>query len=396
VAENESGQERTEEATAKRLEKAREEGQVARSRELNTLLILLGGVGGLIVYGGGIAQFLLDDMRHNFELSREVAFDPQIALNHLWNTTIAAGQALLPLFTLLMIAAFVGPVALGGWLYSAKAIMPKGSRINPLSGLKRMFSMSALVELIKSLAKFLVLAGIAVLIIRSMQQPLVELGLQELEPAIARALSMSSWAVFGVSAGMILIAAIDVPYQLFEHSRKLKMTKQEVREEMKDTEGKPEVKSRIRQLQREMARRRMMEAVPQADVVITNPEHFSVALRYDPQQRGAPVVVAKGVDHTAMKIREIANAHGVQLLPAPTLARAIYFTTDIDAEIPAPLYLAVAQVLAYVFQIKAYNDGKGRKPKPLDEFELPPDMHFDPAGKRADTDSDSGSGPDAD
>jgi flagellar biosynthetic protein FlhB len=234
---------------------------------------------------------------------------------------------------------------------------------------------------VKSLAKFFVLAGIAVLIIRGLQQPMLELGAQELEPAIARALSMTAWAVLGVSSGMILIAALDVPFQMFEHNKKLKMTKQEVREEMKDTEGKPEVKSRIRQLQREMARRRMMEAVPTADVIITNPEHFSVALKYDPAKRGAPMVVAKGIDHMAMKIREIANAHGVQLLPAPTLARAIYFTTELEEEIPAPLYLAVAQVLAYVFQIKAYSKGQGKKPKPLDEFELPAEMRFNTAGK---------------
>ncbi len=381
MAENESGQERSEEATSKRQEKAREEGQVARSRELNTLLILLAGCGGLMVYGGGIAQFLLDDMRTNFTLPREAAFDTQVALSHLWNTTVAAGRAMLPLFSLLMLAAFIGPIALGGWLFSSSALMPKASRINPASGLKRMFSVTALVELVKSVAKFVVLAGIAVIIVKGLQQPMLELGGQALETAIGRALSMSNWAVLGVSTGMILIAALDVPFQLFEHTRKLKMTKQEVREEMKDTEGKPEVKSRIRQLQREMARRRMMEAVPTADVVITNPEHFSVALKYDPQKGGAPTVVAKGVDNVAMKIREIANAHNVQLLPAPTLARAIYFTTELDAEIPAPLYLAVAQVLAYVFQIKAYNERKGKKPKPLDEFTLPPEMRFDTGGK---------------
>ena len=383
MAESESGQERTEEATAKRQEKAREEGQVARSRELNTLLILMAGVGGLMVYGDDIARFFLADMRANFVLSREVAFDPQLALDHLWDTTIAAGTVVMPLFGLLMLAAFVGPISLGGWLFSGGAIMPKGSRIDPLAGIKRMFSMTALVELIKSLAKFVVLAGIGVIVIRGLQQPMLELGAQALEPAIVRALSMTVWAVFGVSAGMILIAALDVPYQMFEHSRKLKMTKQEVREEMKDTEGKPEVKGRIRQLQREMARRRMMEAVPTADVIITNPEHFSVALKYDPERRGAPMVVAKGVDHIAMKIREIGNAHKVQLLPAPTLARAIYFTTELEAEIPAPLYLAVAQVLAYVFQLKAYQEQKGRKPKPLDEFELPPEMRFDASGKSA-------------
>ena len=381
MADTESGQERSEEATGKRQEKAREEGQVARSRELNTLLILLAGIGGLIIYGGDIAQFFLRTMRANFSISREVAFDQELALSHLWDTTVGAGHAVAPLFTLMMIAAFIGPIALGGWLFSGSALMPKASRINPMAGLGRMFSMTAVVELVKSLAKFLVLSGIAVLIIRGMQQHLLELGGQSLEPAITRALSMSSWAVLGVSMGMILIAAIDVPFQLFEHHRKLKMTKQEVRDEMKDTEGRPEVKGRIRQLQREMARRRMMEAVPTADVIITNPEHFSVALRYDPKQRGAPMVVAKGVDYIALKIREIANLHNVQILPAPTLARAIYFTTDLDAEIPAPLYMAVAQVLAYVFQLKNYSKGQGKKPKPLDEFELPGDMKFDASGK---------------
>jgi flagellar biosynthetic protein FlhB len=381
VAETETGQEKTEEATVKRQEKAREEGQVARSRELNTLLILLAGVGGLMVYGGGIADFFMRDMRANFSLPREVAFDSQLALSHLWNTTVGAGRAVTPLFALLMVAAFVGPVSLGGWLFSAGGIMPKGSRIDPMAGLKRMFSVTALVELVKAVAKFLVLAGIAVVIIRGLQQPMLELGAQALEPAIARALSMTAWAVFGVSTGMILIAALDVPYQMFEHNRKLKMTKQEVREEMKDTEGKPEVKGRIRQLQREMARRRMMEAVPTADVIITNPEHFSVALKYDAAKKGAPMVVAKGVDNIAMKIREIANAHEVPLLPAPTLARAIYFTTELEEEIPAPLYLAVAQVLAYVFQVKAHSKGQGKKPKPLNEFELPPEMRFDTGGK---------------
>jgi flagellar biosynthetic protein FlhB len=382
MAETESGQERSEEATGKRQEKAREEGQVARSRELNTLLILLAGIGGLIIYGGDIAQFFQRTMRANFSISREVAFDQELALSHLWDTTVAAGHVMAPLFTLMMIAAFIGPIALGGWLFSGSALMPKASRIDPMAGLGRMFSMTAVIELVKSLAKFFVLSGIAVLIIRGMQQHLLELGGQALAPAITRALSMSSWAVLGVSTGMILIAAIDVPFQLFEHTRKLKMTKQEVRDEMKDTEGRPEVKGRIRQLQREMARRRMMEAVPTADVIITNPEHFSVALRYDPKQRGAPMVVAKGVDNIALKIREIANLHNVQILPAPTLARAIYFTTDLDAEIPAPLYMAVAQVLAYVFQLKNYSKGQGKKPKPLDEFNVPGDMKFDAAGKK--------------
>jgi flagellar biosynthetic protein FlhB len=383
VAESESGQDKTEEATPKRQEKAKEEGQVARSRELTTLFVLFAGVGGLLMFGGGLGSALLDQMRFNFALPREVAFDTALAVAHLGRSVLAAGFALLPLFALLMLAALAGPVAMGGWLFSGKAVMFKGSRINPLQGVKRMFSAHALAELFKALAKFLLLGGIAITVVASLQQSLLALGLQALEPAFATALRTAGWAVLAVSCGMILIAAVDVPFQLFQHKRKLKMTMQEVRDEMKDTEGKPEVKGRIRQLQREMARRRMMEAVPQADVIITNPDHFSVALRYDPAKGGAPVLVAKGVDQVALKIREIANAHGVQLLPAPPLARAIYYTTELEQEIPGPLYLAVAQVLAHVFQLKAYRQGEGQKPKPLDEFELPAEMRYDARGKRA-------------
>lgn len=382
MAESESGQEKTEEATPRRQEKSREEGQIARSRELATLFVLLGGIGGLLAFGGSLGNALLGQMRFNFALPREVAFDTNLAIAHLSTTTWAAVEALLPLFAVLMVAAFAGPVAMGGVLFSSKALMPKGDRINPLKGLKRMFSMHAVVELGKALAKFTLLAGIAMVVVVSLQDELLALGLQALEPAFLDALKTTGWAVLTVSLGMVLIAAVDVPWQLFEHNRKLKMTMQEVREEMKDTEGKPEVKSRIRQLQREMARRRMMEAVPQADVVITNPDHFSVALRYDPVKGGAPLVVAKGVDQVAIKIREIANLHGVQLLPAPPLARAIYYTTDIEQEIPGPLYLAVAQVLAYVFQLKAYKAGQGKRPKPPNEINLPPEMRYDARGKR--------------
>jgi flagellar biosynthetic protein FlhB len=382
VAESETGQERSEEATSKRLEKAREEGQVARSRELNTLFVLFAGFGGLMIYGPALGTALRDQMRFNLELPRAVAFDTQQAMSHLLYSGLEVGRALVPLLTLLLVAAVAGPIALGGWLFSSGALSPKASRINPLSGLQRMFSMNALVELIKALVKFVVLTGIAVVIINSMKHQLLGLGVQALHAALTDALHMAGWALLGVCSGMILIAAIDVPYQLFDHNRKLKMTKQEVKEEMKDSEGRPEVKSRIRQLQRELARRRMMEAVPKADVIITNPEHFAVALRYDTQHAGAPVVVAKGVDHLALKIREVASAHGIAQLPAPVLARAIYYTTELEKEIPAPLYLAVAQVLAYVFQIKAYRAGQGRKPTPPADLPIPADMTFDQRGHK--------------
>ena len=382
MAESESGQERSEEATGKRVEKAREEGQIARSRELNTMFVLMTGSGGLIMYGPSLANALRELMRFNLDVPRAVAFDTNLLHSHLQQSIVSVGNALLPLLVLLLIGALAGPILMGGWLFSTKALMPKASRLNPLSGLQRMFSMQALVELVKSLAKFLVLAGLGVVLINSMKAQLLTLAFQPLETALASAWSMAAWAVLGVSSGMIAIALIDVPYQLFDHNKKLKMTKQEVKDEMKESEGRPEVKGRIRQLQREFARRRMMEAVPKADVIITNPEHFSVALRYDGSRGGAPIVVAKGSDQIAMKIREIGNAHKVPLLPVPVLARALYYTTDLDREIPAPLYMAVAQVLAYVFQIKTWRAGQGRKPQLPGELPIPQDMMFDQKGKR--------------
>jgi flagellar biosynthetic protein FlhB len=383
MAENENGQEKTEEATPRRQEKAKEEGQIARSRELGTACVLLGGISALLAFGPSLGSAMADQMRYNFTLSREAAFDPGIAIQHLNHSLMDAAFALLPFLAVLMVAGLVGPLAMGGWLFSGKALMPKASRINPGAGLKRMFSVNALVELTKAIAKFTLLAGIAVAIIAGLEQKLLALSLQDFHPALASAFTTTAWAVLGVSAGMIVIALFDVPWQMFEHKKKLKMTFQEVKEEMKDTEGKPEVKGRIRQLQREMSRRRMMEAVPQADVVITNPEHFSVALRYDPEKGGAPVVLAKGVDHLALKIREIAKAHDIMQLPAPQLARAIYFTTEVDKEIPGPLYLAVAQVLAYVFQLKSYQKGQGRRPQPLSDLPVPAEMRYDAKGKRA-------------
>lgn len=381
MAENENGQEKTEEATPRRMEKAREEGQIARSRELNTTFVLLGGVGALILLGGDISHAMRGMMAANFSLTRDAIFDAHFMQLQLLHSALASIQALLPFFSLMLAAALIGPVALGGFLFSAKALAPKFSRLDPVKGLARMFSMTALVELIKGIGKFLLVAGIAIFILTFFSQNLLSLGHAALEPAIFAALKIVGWSVLAISASMIVISAIDVPYQLFDHAKKMKMTLQELKDEMKDSEGKPEVKGRIRQLQREMANRRMMEAVPQADVVITNPEHFSVALKYDPNSGGAPVVLAKGVDHMAIKIREIANAHQVMIIPSPILARAVYFTTELDKEIPGDLYLAVAQVLAYVFQLKAHREGSGRKPRPLAEIQVPVNVQYGSDGK---------------
>ena len=290
---------------------------------------------------------------------------------------------MLPFFTVVVVACLIGPTALGGFLLSGKAVAPKLSRMNPIKGIQRMFSMNSLVELLKSIAKVLLVGSVSIAMLMLFYAEILGLSTENINPALEHMLVIIGWSILAVSASMILIAAIDVPYQIFDHSKKMKMTLQEVKDEMKDTEGKPEVKGKVRQLQREMAQRRMMEAVPEADVVITNPEHFSVALKYDVDGGGAPMVLAKGVDFMAIKIREIANAHEILILEAPPLARAIYFTTEVEEEIPSTLYLAVAQVLAYVFQLKSHKEGKGRRPKPLPEIVVPREAQYDVEGNPA-------------
>lgn len=377
MAESESGADKSEEPTEKRLRESREKGQLARSRELSTVAVTLGGIGGLLASGGGLAQTLMAMMQGTFELSRETLLDEGAMVRLLMGSGLMALEAIMPLLIALLIASIVGPVALGGWLFSAKAMAPKVSRMNPAAGLKRMFSTKALVELLKALGKFLVVLGVALLVLSAYQDDLLSIAKQPLDLAIMHSVEIVGWCALWMACGLILIAAVDVPFQLWDNKQKLMMTKQEVRDEYKDSEGKPEVKSRIRQLQRDAAQRRMMQAVPEADVVITNPTHFAVALKYDAAKGGAPMLVAKGGDFVALKIREIAQEHKVTVLESPALARSVYYSTEIDQEIPAGLYLAVAQVLAYVYQLRQYRGGKGRRPDPLTNLPIPPDLRRD-------------------
>nr|WP_322940697.1 flagellar biosynthesis protein FlhB [Pseudomonas sp. s4] len=377
MAESESGADKSEEPTGKRLEESRKKGQIARSKELNTLAVTLTGTVALIIFGAYMGNVLMDIMRGNFSLPREVLMSERSMALYLLASGKEALLAMQPFLIALLIASIVGPIALGGWLFSTEALQPKASRMNPLAGLKRMFSVQALVELLKALAKFLVILAVALVVLAVDQDDLLAIANEPIEPAILHSLKVVGWSALWLSCGLILIAAVDAPFQLWSHKQKLKMTKQEVRDEYKDTEGKPEVKGRIRQLQREMAERRMMQAVPQADVVITNPTHFAVALKYDPEKGGAPLLLAKGGDFLALKIREIAQEHKVMVLESPGLARAVYYSTELDQEIPAGLYLAVAQVLAYVYQLRQYQAGKGKRPGPLPDLPIPPDLRRD-------------------
>ncbi len=240
-----------------------------------------------------------------------------------------------------------------------------------------MFSTHALVELLKALGKFLVVLAVALVVLTAYQDDLLSIAKQPLELAIAHSAEIVGWCALWMACGLIIIAAVDVPFQLWDNKQKLMMTKQEVKDEYKDSEGKPEVKGRIRQMQREMAERRMMQAVPEADVVITNPTHFAVALKYDVDKGNAPVLLAKGGDFLALKIREVAQEHKVMVLESPALARAVYYSTELDQEIPAGLYLAVAQVLAYVYQLRQYQAGQGKRPDPLRDLPIPRELRRD-------------------
>jgi flagellar biosynthetic protein FlhB len=375
MAEKDDGQERTEQPTERRLQQAREQGQVARSRELANLGLLMTGAAGLLALGPATVAGLVEILRKGLTPGREtVAGGATDLLTALAATATDALLLLLPLLAALLVVALLAPLALGGWAFSAEALAFKPDRLNPAKGLARIFSVHGLAELTKALAKFAVLAVTAGLLLWWDMAPMLALAGQELAPALSGAAWLLGMAFLLLSVALVLIAALDVPYQWWRHRHELRMSRQDLKEEFKETEGKPEVKSRLRTLQREVARRRMMQEVPQADVVVTNPTHFAVALRYQPEAMAAPRVVAKGADLVAQRIRELATEHGVPLVSAPPLARALYHGTRLNQEIPAALYLAVAQVLAYVFALRRYRRDGGPAPVPPADLPVPDEL----------------------
>ncbi|KJR29471.1 flagellar biosynthesis protein FlhB [Vibrio navarrensis] len=369
------GQERTEDATPRRLQQAREKGQVARSKELASASVLIVGAVALMWFGEPLARALFKIMGRLFDLTREEIFDTGKLLDIAGGAITALLVPLLLILITLFIAAVIGAAGVGGISFSAEAAMPKLSKMNPLSGLKRMVGLQSWVELIKSILKVGLVTGVAIYLIQASQADLIQLSMDVYPQNIFHSLDILLNFILLISCSLLIVVAIDIPFQIWQHADQLKMTKQEVKDEYKDTEGKPEVKGRIRMLQREAAQRRMMADVPTADVIVTNPEHFSVALRYKQGTDRAPVVVAKGSDHMAMKIREVAREHDIYIVPAPPLARALYYTTELEQEIPEGLFTAVAQILAYVFQLKQYRRRGGHRPKLQDyDLPIPPDM----------------------
>lgn len=378
MAEQDSSQEKTEEPTPRRLQKARDEGQVPRSKELGTTMVLVMGAAGLLMFGPFMSERIAAMAKHSFSFDRDTAFDTGMMTSYLDASALEAAVALAPWLVVVLIAAFAGPLLVGGWLFSGKAITPKLDRLNPLSGLKRMFSANSLVELFKAWAKVLVVGTVAWLTLMFFFHDAMRIQYESTESAIDHAVTIIIWSVLALCASTALIAIVDVPWQIYSFTKKMRMSMQEIKDEYKETEGKPEVKSKVRQLQREVAQRRMMADVPEADVVITNPTHYSVALRYDAGASAAPVLLAKGSDRVALKIREIAKENNVPQMQAPPLARALFTHTKVGDEIPEGLYVAVAQVLAYIYQMDQFAKGKGPKPERKPDMPIPRDLRVDP------------------
>jgi flagellar biosynthetic protein FlhB len=370
VAED-SDLEKTEEASAKRLEKAREEGDVPRSRELATCTVLLAAGVGFSMLGQPLNAALKSNMTGLLQLERQAAFDPAFLLNRIADSIFSLLIAFAPLALLIMIVAIASPALIGGWLMSGKALIPKFSKLNPINGLSNLVSKNSAVEIVKSIAKSVLVGTVAYLVITANMDHMLTLSQLRVDEAIGATGSLMLKAFLMIVGSLILIAVIDVPYQLKHYADKLKMTKEEVKQEAKESEGNPQIKARIRQQQREMARRRMMSEIPKADVVITNPTHYAVAIQYADGSMRAPKVIAKGADAVALKIREIAREHQVMTLESPKLARALYAHTELGDEIPETLYAAVAEVLAYVFQMRIFRKDGGLMPSLSSQLDIP-------------------------
>ncbi|OZI22332.1 flagellar biosynthesis protein FlhB [Bordetella genomosp. 7] len=370
---DDSDLEKTEAASPRRLEKAREEGQIARSRELGTFLLLAAGTGGLWLSGAWLYRGIAGVLRNGLGFDARIGRDAGVMVEQ---AVDGAGQVLLvllPLFGVLMAVAVLSSVLLGGFVFSTKPLQPNFSKLSLLSGIKRMFSAQTAVELFKALAKALLVGGVAVAVISAHRDEM--LGLMHVAPtaALAKALGLVVFCAALIVASLAIIVALDVPWQIWSHLKKLRMSKEDVRQEHKESEGDPHVKARIRQQQRAMARRRMMSEVPRADVVVTNPTHYAVALRYG-EGEAAPRVVAKGAGLIAARIRELAGEHRVPLLQAPPLARALHQHVEIGQEIPAALYTAVAEVLAWVFQLRSWRAEWGAEPDAPASLPVPAEL----------------------
>ncbi|MDX9741507.1 MAG: flagellar biosynthesis protein FlhB [Gammaproteobacteria bacterium] len=370
-------QERTERATPRRLQQAREKGQLARSRELSTMIVLLAAAGGLFLAGGSIIGGLLEVMTASFQMPRDELLDPLATVFKLEKAMADAIGALLPFLVIVTLAAIAGPLLMGGWNFSTQAIAFKWDKLDPIKGLGRVFSARGLIELLKALAKFSIVLAVALTFLWFNVDAILGLGGQDVNDALMNAGEILLMAFLLLSASMIVIAAVDVPFQLWDHQRQLRMTRQELRDEFKETDGNPEMKRKVREVRQELAQRRMMQELPRADVVITNPTHYAVALRYDQDRMSAPVVVAKGRDLVALQIRTVALEHGIPIVSAPPLARAIYHSTELQQRIPTGLFVAVAQILAYAYQLRRKPRQRRAGNRSFNDLPIPEELRVD-------------------
>ena len=378
MAEN-SGAEKTEEATARKLRNARDDGQVARSVELPAAAVTIGAILVMYFIGSAWMSRVAAIFAQGFKFDRKTLDNPELLATTFASQMGESFLLIVPILGVTAVLAVLASGATGGYLFSLKSVLPNFGKLSPLQGFTRMFGTKAAVELGKAILKFSLVATVLWTLVNSQLDQLMALGQMGLEPALAHAGIMIGESALWLSLSLLVIALIDAPYQKFAFMKRMRMTKQEIKDEMKDMEGQPEVKAKIRQRQREMANAKMIQKVKDADVVITNPEHFAVALSYDPTGDGAPILLAKGSDFLAQRIREEAEKHGVEIFSAPPLARALYFTTNLDQSIPEALYLAVAQVIAYVFSLADVRPGMEpmRRPSP----KIPSSMQFDADGK---------------
>jgi flagellar biosynthetic protein FlhB len=378
MSENSSA-EKTEDPTERKLRNARDEGQVARSVELPAAAVTIGAILTLFFMGGYWIKQMAEIFASGFKFDRKTLDNPDLMVTAFAHQMGEAFLLIVPVLLVTAVLAILSSGATGGYLFSLKNTLPKFSKLSLLSGFKRMFGTNAAVELLKAILKFSLVTIVLWALVSRQMDPMMQLGQMAIEPALAAAGWMIAESALWLSLSLLVIALIDAPYQKYSFIKRMRMTKQEVKDEMKDMEGQPEVKQQIRRRQREMANNRMIQKVQDADVVITNPEHFAVALSYDPTGDGAPILLAKGSDHMAARIREEAEKHGVEMFAAPPLARALYFSTEVDQAVPETLYLAVAQVIAYVFSLADVRPGVAPMLKP--QPKVPASMLFDANGK---------------
>ena len=377
----ESDLEKTEPASPRRLEKAREEGQVARSRELVTFVMLTTGLSGLWVMGDMIGGHFSSALRNGLEFERASAFDASHMMVQAGTALLHAMQALMPLLAMMLVAALVAPMMLGGWLFSTQSLAPNFSKMDPVAGIGRMFSANALAELIKTIVKSLLVGGIAWWVLSGNLTSIMALMSEPVRAALPHTLKVVVTSCALIVASLLLVVLIDVPYQLWSHFRKLRMSREDVKNEHKESDGDPQVKAQIRRQQQQMAKRRMMAEVPKADIIVTNPTHFAVALKYSDKDMRAPRVVAKGTDLVALRIRALAEENKIPVLEAPPLTRALYRHTHLGAEIPVALYAAVAEVLAWAYQLHRLSTEGGTAPPTPKNLPVPETL--DPLGSPA-------------